>query len=387
VTSPTPAPVANLANWQDPPHNRWGFQHVRELIPTARIERSPDPRSLPAGEPIDLAALALPAPGPRTAEQALAETWTSGFLVLHDGRVRAESYRQGLTPSRPHLLMSVSKSMVATVAGILAGRGALAPETPVVEVLPELRGTDWEGAAVRHLLDMRAGTRFDEDYANVDADVRVYEQVYLWRPRTTPGLPEDGHAYMAGLRNKRPHGGPFDYRSILTDVLGWVLERVAGVPLAELLERELWGPMGAEFDADVTVDARGNALADGGICCTLRDLGRFGQLWLDGGAVDGRQVIPEAWIRDTLEGGPDSREAFLAGGQRTYRGGFYRNKLWILDPELPLFAGFGINGQAVFVHVPARLVVAKLSTWPTALDDAFERSALAVVNALAEAVG
>ncbi|MFI5293180.1 MAG: HAD-IA family hydrolase, partial [Candidatus Limnocylindrales bacterium] len=75
-----------------------------------------------------------------------------------------------------------------------------------------------------------------------------------------------------------PHGGPFRYRSVLIDVLGWALERVAGARLAELLSREVWRPMGAEFDADIVVDGRGNAMADGGMSATLRDLGRFGLL-------------------------------------------------------------------------------------------------------------
>ena len=104
-------------------------------------------------------------------------------------------------------------------------QGLLATTDLVTSIMPELAGTAWEGCTVRHLLDMRAGTRFNEDYDDLLADVRVYEQIYLWRPRVTKRLPSDVTAYIATLGNEGPHGGPFDYRSILTDVLAWVKDR------------------------------------------------------------------------------------------------------------------------------------------------------------------
>ena len=99
--------------------------------------------------------------------------------------------------------------------------------------------------------------------------------------------PADALAYYATLHNDGEHGGPFRYRSILTDVLGWVLEKAGGARLHDLIARLLWQPMGAEFDAEITVDAHGNAMADGGVCATLRDVGRFGLLFAAGGAAVG----------------------------------------------------------------------------------------------------
>ena len=272
-TPPVGDALVTLANWQDPPFNRWGFQHVRELVPSARVARAASAREL-AHDHRDLSGVEFTLDGEsHTVEQMLDATYTDGFLVLHRGRIVTERYFNGLTPDRTHLVMSVTKSVVATVAGILAGRGELDPEGEITEVIPELEGTSWEGATVRHLLDMRAGTKFNEDYADLDAEVRVFEQVYLWRPRTDDSLPDDACTYMAGLENDRPHGGPFDYRSILTSMLGWVVERAGGARLSELITREVWQPIGAEFDAEITVDAHGTAMADGGLCATLRDLG------------------------------------------------------------------------------------------------------------------
>ena len=380
--------LVTLANWQDPPFNRWAFQHIRELIPTARIARAAAPAPLPRAER-DIRRLRFHALGRElSVAEMLDETYTDGFLVLHQGQVVAEHYFNGMAPDVPHLLMSVSKSVTSAVAGVLAGRGALAVSDSIEKIVPELRGTSFEDATVQDLLDMRAGTRFDESYDNPEADVRTYERVYLWRPDNGDPRPADALGYFATLQNDGPHGGPFRYRSILTDVLAWVIERAAGVRLHQLIERELWQPMGAEFDAEITVDARGNPMADGGICATLRDLARFGQLYLQRGLAAGRPVVPAAWIDDTIRGAADGAQAFAGGdGSPGYpAGAHYRNCWWIREPDLPFFQASGINGQNVFVHVPSQTVVAKLSTWPAALSPVAAgvttEAVLAISNAL-----
>ncbi|HYY09253.1 MAG TPA: serine hydrolase [Actinomycetota bacterium] len=376
--------LVSLANWQDPPFNRWSFQHIRDLIPTARIPRTDAVRRLPGAER-DLSGIRFRSGGREmTVAQMLDRSFTDGFLVLHRGRVVFEQYRNGMTPETPHLLMSVSKSVAATIAGILVGRGQLDPDAPVEDVVPELGRTSFRGARVQHLLDMRTGTRFNEDYDDPAADVRVYEQVYLWRPRSGRRLPADALSYFATLRNDGEHGGSFRYRSILTDVLGWVVERAGGARLHELIARELWEPMGAEFDADITVDAHGNPMADGGISATLRDLGRFGQLYLERGMRGRRRIVPGGWIDDTVRGAPDGPRAFVEGDDPPGfpRGTHYRNCWWIYDASSPLYAASGINGQHIFIHGPSELVVVKLSTWPTALNTTLRRALVAATLAI-----
>jgi len=384
----SPGARVTLANWQDPPFNRWAFQHVRELIPTARIPRGDGPAwPLPRAER-DLGGIRFgPASQELTVADLLAQTCTDGFLVLHRGRIVTEQYFNAMAPDTPHLLMSVSKSVTSAVAGVLAGRGQLDVSAPVTAIVPELAGTSFDGATVQHLLDMRAGTAFNEDYADPEADVRTYERVYLWRPPDGRPVPEDAIAYFATLRNDGQHGGAFRYRSILTDVLAWVIERAAGARLHELIARELWQPMGAEFDAEITVDAHGNPMADGGICVTLRDAARFGQLYLRRGQREGREVLPAWWVDDTVRGAPDGPDAFLAGGGLPPghpAGPHYRNCWWIDDPGVPFYHASGINGQQVFVHGPSQTVVAKLSTWPTALSPWRDATADCVLAIAAE---
>jgi CubicO group peptidase (beta-lactamase class C family) len=321
-----------------------------------------------------------------TVGEFLDGTFTDGFLVLHRGAVVTEQYFNGMRPETPHLLMSVSKSVTSTVAGILAGR-TLDPAAEVTTIVPELAATSFAGATVQDLLDMRAGTRFNEDYADLDADVRSYERVYLWRP-AAGDTATDAISYFGTLHNDGPHGGPFRYRSILTDVLAWVIERAAGERLHQLISRELWQPMGAEFDAEITVDRRGNPMADGGVSATLRDLARFGLLFLRRGRAGRRHVVPSWWIDDTIRGAPDGPRAFAEGDERAGypAGGHYRNCWWVREPAVPFYHGSGINGQSVFVHVPSQTVVAKLSTWPDAWDEDFYGQTVACVQMITEAL-
>jgi len=383
---PLPERPASLDGWQDPPGNRWAFQHVRELVPTGRIRRSPDgPWVLPRQSRSVDDVLFSWGGRPVTVAELLAASQTDGFLVLHAGQVVTEQYFNGMDEDTPHLLQSVSKSVTAATVGALVGAGRLQPGDLVVDILPALGGTSFEGATVQDLLDMRAGTRFDEDYDNPAADVRAFEEIFLWRPHSDAGLPTDARRYYATLDNDGPHGGPFRYRSVLTDVLGWVVDQAAGMPFHEAVHRHLWAPMGAEFDAEVTVDGHGNAMADGGVSATLRDLGRLGLLYLDGGRRPGGQVLAEAWIADTITGAPDGPEAFVAGDDTEGMppGSHYRNCWWVRDPAAGFLFATGIYGQNIFVHRPTATVAVKLSTWPTPLD----RGALGAMAAAVEAIG
>ena len=382
---PAPGALVTLANWQDPPFNRWAFQHVRDLIPTARVARGDRVWRLPRDER-ELLGARLRTVGRRTPTLArlMDDTYTDGLLVLHRGRIIAEHYANGMQPDTRHLCMSVSKSVTSAAIGVLVGKGALTPEDLVTTHVPELAGTSFEGCTVRHLLDMRAGTKFNEDYADLAADVRVYEQIYLWRPRVDVGLPLSMTDYYGTLVNQGPHGGAFDYRSVLTDLLGWVLERAGEGRFADLVSSLLWAPMRAEFDAEITVDGQGHAMADGGFCCTLRDLARFGELMRRGGAG----VVPRPWVRDLLTPDPDQAEVFVMSASKDVDapGAYYRDCWWVVDPRKPVYLGSGINGQNVIVHVPAQVVIAKFSTWPVAWDDDLAAPTVRGLISLAEQV-
>ena len=369
-----------LSNWQRAPWNRWAFQHVRQLVPSARISRGELPVwELPV-EPTNLDGLGFETSsgGASTVAGLLERGHADGFLVLHRGRIVAEQYFNGMTRDTPHLLQSVSKSFTGSLAGALHGAGLLAPGRLLTDCVAELADTSFEGATVRHLLDMSAGTRFSEDYDDPQADVNQYEAVVGWRPDPDGNGNGDLLGYILGLQNARSHGESFEYRSILTDLLGIVVERLAGGPFADVFGQWVWARLGAACDAEITVDRNGNSLTDGGISVTLRDLGRFGQMILQSGCADGRQIVPAAWINDTRYADEAWRQTFLASeeSQRLcevsapdcFPRGHYRNQWWVIDPELGVLLASGIFGQSLYINMFASVVVAVLSSHTQAFD-------------------
>lgn len=383
-----PAHVGEV-NWIDPPHNRWAFRHVREVTRTGRISRGSGPvRALAAAPRDELRDLTFVHGGRSwTLEEALVETNTDAFLVHHGGDLVAEWYFDGMRPDDTHLLMSVSKSLTSVLAGIFVGRGLIDLAATVPDHVPGLHGTSWDGCTIEQLLAMRSGTDFDEDdYADPDSMGRLIEEISGYVPKTRGDIAPDTPTLIRSLRNDRPHGGRFQYRSIITDVLAWVIESVGQGRFHELFGAELWSRIGAEHDADIIVDQAGFPCAEGGICTTARDLVRFGLLVLDGGRVDlegaSEQVVPASWFGRIRERRQDLIDAFGKYRDPAHPDGCYRDMWWVDDPVAGVFAGSGINGQRLLIHHPTETVVAKLSVW----EERWDQHAFELTNAALDAL-
>jgi CubicO group peptidase (beta-lactamase class C family) len=373
----------SLANWQSAPHNRWAFQHLREVVPTARVGRgSTVAQPFPVASPLDEQQVVWRFDGSSgTVADVLANTFTDGFLVLHNGKVVTEHYPSGMSPDRTHVMMSVSKSVVGCVVGMLADSSALDVTAAVDYYIPELALAGYRGATIQDVLDMRSGISFSEEYLKPDAEVRLLEQVIGWAPREQLVLPTSMYEFLATLQANRPHGTAFEYRSCETDILGWVCERASGIRMPELLSTLIWSRIGAEQDMDAAVDPAGAVFHDGGLAATLRDLGRFGQMLLDGGMVNGEQVVPAGWIADSLAGAADSREKFAASGNATWLpGGAYRNQFWLPGNGREVLLCLGIHGQMIWIEPARRLVVVKLSSWPLPQDVAKLLDTIAAID-------
>ena len=359
------APLVTLANWQEYPHHSWAFQHMRELMPSQVIEGTDEPRPLPEALR-EVGGIRLETPWATTVDALIDATETDGFLVLHKGAIVDERYAGGMTRRRRHLIMSCTKSVVSAVAGSLTDAGLLDPDAPVETYVPELATSGYADATVRTVLDMRSGVKFSEAYLDPDAEVRVMERSMGWAPRNH-GDPLGMYPYILTMTRDRPHNGTFDYRSIETDVLGWIVERAAGRRMSELIGERIWRPMGAFHDAEITADPLGCAVHDGGMSATLRDLGRFGLMLLDHGRVGEREVLPAGWVTDAAYPPANVRAAFAASVNEPYLpGGWYRSQFWFVPGDSgPILLCLGIHGQMIFVEFATGLVGVKLSSWTT----------------------
>ncbi len=373
----------SLANWRISPYSAWSFQNAAELVPSDTIAAL-DGMEAPAAAP---SALLSERFSSGTVEETigsfLKRSHTDALLVMKDGRFVADFHASHHDPQACHIVFSISKSLTAILAGILQEDGLLDPDSPITDHVPEVAGSAYGDATVRHLLDMCVALDFDENYLDPDSDFARYRRATLWNPQL-PGRAEEAMlGFLATLKKGQGgHGAPFRYRSPNSDLLGIVVERAAGQRYADLMSERLWKPIGAKADGLVTVDREGTARAAGGVSVTARDLARVGELMRCGGVADGRRVLPESWVRDTLAGG-DS-DAWQQGDfAHLLENGRYRNKWYQTGFANGAFFAIGIHGQWLWVDPAAAVVITKFSSQPEPVDDPLDHQCLALYSAIA----
>lgn len=379
-----------LANWRQPPWNCWAFHHVPEVLAVTRIAHDPARVSaLPHG-PRALGDLEFQ--GPRgenwTLARLLPATATDGFLVLQGGKIAFEWYGNGLTASDPHIVFSVSKSITGILAGILVERRQLDPDAPITRYVPEAAGSVYGDCTVRHVLDMTVGIAFVENYLDTTGDFARYRAATGWNPVADPALVTDLRSFLVTLRrDSNPHGAKFHYVSPNSDMLGWILERAGGMPYARLLAELIWQPTGAEADAHVTVDRAGAARSAGGICVTLRDLARFGEMVRNMGRAGDRQIVPRGWIEDILHNGDPAPWLATETAAKFLPKGRYRSQWYVTGNDHGAIFAIGIHGQWLYIDPDSEMVVAKLSSQALPVEEATDRLLLAAFEAIGAALG
>ena len=352
------------------PNLRWAFHHMRELIPSRNIGRGGTlPAALPAGEDlrekIDNMTFTGPQGNTLTFGQYLQATYADATLIMKDGKLVYEAYHEGMPAENPHMLWSVTKSFGGLIATQLLEEGTLKADALITKYVPELEGSGWRGATIQQLLNMTADIDYSEVYADEQSDVIKYALSAGMLPAPEGyGGARNLYGYLPTIGADGEHGDRFIYRTVHTEVLGWVLRRATGKHVAELISERIWSKLGAEQDAYMLLDSTGTEWAGAGLNATLRDLGRFGEMMRLQGRYNGQQIVSGSVIASILEGA--DREAFKASG-RDYQPGYsYRNQWWISHNRDGAFEALGVHGQMIHVNPAAGLVVVRLSSHPIA---------------------
>jgi CubicO group peptidase (beta-lactamase class C family) len=372
----SPPPLAKRIRFEDDrylefPQIRWSLSHMRELVPTVAVWRgrgtpsdigSPPPDSEARIDAMMFADLQ----GRRlTWADSLSQTYTDGIIVLHRGACVYQRYFGALQPQRPHACFSITKSYAATLAATLLHERVLDENKTVAYYLPEMAATAYQDATLREVLDMQVGVEYSEDYADPHAHIWDYARAGGLRARGADHTgPSNYYEYLVTLRKAGEHGKVFDYKTVNTEVLCWVMKRATGVALADMLSDRIWSRIGCEEDGYLAVDSIGVAMGGGGLSASLRDLCRFGELMRCDGAWAGKQVIPAEVVADIRRGSDPMK---FAGADYPLLPGYsYRNMWWVSHNPLGTFEGRGIHGQRLYIAPRAEVVVARFCSHPIA---------------------
>ncbi len=382
---------ADMSHFQFP-RTRWSFAHMRQLVPTTNVWRGRGGTSALPNSPhhlqAELDAVRFTPLGhhqPMSWAQSLALNHTDAICVLHQGQVVYERYFGVMRPEQPHMGMSITKSYTGLLAEVLVHEGRLDPNWTVPHLVPELRSTAFDTATVRQVMDMRTGVAFSEDYARADAQVWQHARAGGIFPRAAgDGGPQSFFDFLKTLHPEGAHGQHFQYKTVNTDVLGWILRRVTGLSFGALLSQRLWQPLGCEEDGSLMVDTEGTEFAGGGLSATVRDLARLGECLRNDGHFNGRQVVPAAVVHSIRHAGasPELVQAFTTYGPPTLPGGAYRSMWWMTNNPHGAWMARGIHGQALYIDPVAQVVVARFASHPQAANVHLDPTSLPAYHAL-----
>jgi CubicO group peptidase (beta-lactamase class C family) len=285
-----------------------------------------------------------------TPEQFLDRTYTNALLVIKNGRIVYENYRNNTRPGTRFIGWSMTKSITSILVGCALHEGRIhSLDDPITQYLPELKGGGYDGVSIRHILQMRSGVDYLEryDFGNPGTAARNHER----------SLVENVTRFADVARTiprAHPPGEVWQYKTLDTAVLGWLLERVSGgSTVAAYTAQRLWEPLGAESDGFYIMDGPpgvGREFSGAGFNATLRDFARIGLMMLNGGVANGHRIVSAEWVRESTQpaGGPGPGYGYQ----------------WWTFPASHAYQALGLQGQHIYVDPDTQTVIVKLSYVP-----------------------
>lgn len=367
LDSASPSPIAGILTWS-PERQASGYRDIEHIFKTHTIRRGKRVRPLPvAAKPID----------PTFSYDG--KTWTiddymkayrvSGLLVLKDDKIVLERYGLGRKPSDRWTSFSVAKSVTSTLVGAAIQDGKIRSlNDPVTAYIPELKGSAYEGVTVRQMLMMSSGVKWNEDYTDPKSDVALAGGA-VTEPGVNPMV-----SYLRKLPRAHQPGTTFNYNTGETDLVGVLVTKAVGEPLAQYASEKIWKPVGMEEDAIWMTDPGGQ---ERGGCCismTLRDYARLGLFIEGGGVAGGKRIVPPWWVGQATK-------VEIANGDVPPGGYGY---FWWIRPT-GAYEAVGIFGQSVTTFPAEHLIVVQNAAWPAATGKALSAARTAMIEGVRKA--
>ncbi|BFP42217.1 serine hydrolase [Flavobacteriaceae bacterium GF1] len=370
------------------PALRYSVCHMRQFMPTTEVKAAATNRYELKVKPdanID-AVTFLPwnSTEPMTWKESLLRNYTDGILILHKGKIVYEKYFGALKSNGVHAAMSVSKTFTGTLGALLVEEGLLDENKTGSDYVPELRDSAFGDATIRQILDMTTGLKYSEDYSNPNAEIWAFSAAGnpFPKPPSYNG-PNNYYDYLVTVQKEGGHGEVFGYKTINTDVMGWIISRVTGKPLSELLSERIWKPLGTHVDGYFQVDGAGIAFAGGGFSANMRDMALFGEMVRKNGKFNKNQILPSRLVEDIRNGG--NKVAFNQSVYgKSLKNWSYRNMWWITHNEHGAFAARGVHGQTIYIDPLAEMVLVRFASYPEAKNAKIDPTSLPAYHAIAK---
>src|SRR6056300_1466483 len=350
---PTAVRLYKLANLYNEDKIARNFINIDKIFPVSeRIPSSDNPHVFPRKD-FNLPDTYYFEGEEMSLEEGLSHFKTDGLIVLHKGDLLYENYWNSNTPTSQHIAFSVTKSFVSALVGIAHHEGLIdSIEDPITKYLPDFNGTGYERVRIKDILQMSSGVDFNEDYADPKSDINRFGRA------TARG--SSFRDFAKSLERGREPGTYHDYVSIDTQVLGFLLAEVTGMPLKEYLHKKIWNKIGMEDEAFFIVDNNGVEMALGGLNATLRDYAKFGELYLNRGKWNGEQVVPASWV----DASHNTDGPHLKPGESELSSSPWGYGLQWWVPGFPDtdYTASGVYNQYIYIDPKENIVIAKTSS-------------------------
>ena len=279
---------------------------------------------------------------------------TDGLMILKDGEVHYENYWNENKETSRHIIWSVSKSFLSALVGIALDEGLIEDiNDPIIKYLKDFKDTGYKGVSIKNLLQMSSGIEFNEDYGDPNSDINRYARV------TATGTSQRDFAKT--LKNSRKPGTYNHYISLDSQMLGMLIAEVSNMSVKEYLHEKIWSKIGMQDDAFYLTDKQEVEMSLGGLNVTLRDMAKFGQLFLNNGEWNGNQIVPFEWVANSTT--PlDIHVQPNAGDELTSDAWGYGYQWWVPGPEVSDYTAHGIYNQFIYINPESNVVIAKTSS-------------------------